>query len=47
MSASQEAVLAARVVRWVAVELIYLGQCLIRTAYIWLQWAERQEGAQS
>ena len=47
MSASQEAIIAARVVSWVAGEMIYLGQCLIRTGYGWLRWGERQEEAQS
>ena len=47
MRASQETVLTARAVRWIAVEVIYLGQCLIRTAYGWLRWAEGQEEAQS
>lgn len=46
MSASKEVLIAARVVRWIAVEVIYLGQCLIRTAYTWMRWAERQQEVQ-
>lgn len=29
-------------VGWIAKEVIYVGQVLIRTAYEWLRWSERQ-----
>lgn len=32
----------ATVVGWIAQETIYLGQIMIRTAYGWLKWSERQ-----
>ncbi|HLA60930.1 MAG TPA: hypothetical protein VK626_01670 [Nitrospiraceae bacterium] len=31
----------AAVVAWIAREMIYLGQNIIRTAYEWLKWSER------
>lgn len=37
----------ALAVSWVAQELIYLGQILIRTAYGWLRWSERHVNSRS
>ena len=31
----------AAVVSWIAREMIYLGQTIIKTAYEWLKWADR------
>jgi len=38
---------AALAVSWIAQELIYLGQILIRIAYGWLRWSEQHASSRA